>query len=118
MFSLIQNVHYNNLNLYKVLRSNLNITIGLPCMTSYLMTIIMLALSDTISKIFAIKIVHDHDLDQCNRSRSNTTILIKSPNTTLYFMAMFAISVIISNLLAAKMCMTLTMAFRMIQGQL
>ena len=37
------------------------------------MATVMLALSVTISKIFAVEIVHDHDLDLWNGSNSNTT---------------------------------------------
>ena len=48
------------------------------------MAILMLALFVIISQIFAVKIVHDHDLDLWNWFRLNADILIESPYMTLF----------------------------------
>ena len=72
------------------------------------MAIVMLALYVTISKIFAVEIVHDCDLALSYCSMSNAKILIESPYMTLYVKAivMFSISVTISKLFAVKMYIT------------
>ena len=57
-FDLIQNMYYLDLDLWKELRSNLNIENKILCLTSYLMAVVMLALSVTISKMFLVKIVY------------------------------------------------------------
>ena len=81
------------------------------------MAVVMLVLYVTISEIFAVEIVHGHDLDLWTGSRLNANKLIESPYMTLYLTAivMFAISVTISKQYAVRMCMTLT--FRKGQGQ-
>ena len=48
------------------------------------MAVIMPALSVTIFKIFPVEIMHDHDLDLSNGSKSNANILIESPYMTLF----------------------------------
>ena len=66
--------------------SNLNILIGSPCTTSYLMSVVMMALSVIILDIFAIN-MHGLDVDLWNGPRPNLKILIERPYTTSYCMA-------------------------------
>ena len=84
------------------------------------MAVVMLAIPVTISDIFAIKIVHEHDLDLWNGSRLNADILIKRSYMTLYLMEIVMCSklITISQLFAVKMCMTLTMTFKTGQDQM
>ena len=49
------------------------------------MASVMLPRSVTISKIFAVKIVHNHDLDLWHGSRSNVIILIESTIMTSFY---------------------------------
>ena len=86
MSSLIRIVHYLDLESYKGPRSNHNMPIEIPCVTSDLKSIIMLVKSVTISKIFAVEIVRHHDLDLWNGSRSNANMLIEIPYATSYLM--------------------------------
>ena len=57
------------------------------------MPIVMPALTVIISKIAAVKIVHDLDLDLSNGSWSKADILIKSPYMTLYVMAIVMLAI-------------------------
>ena len=79
MSNLIQSVYYLDLSLTdkKWLRSIYYIAIEIPCLISHLMAIVMLLLSVTISQIFIVKNVHDHDIDLWTVSRSNAITLIK-----------------------------------------
>ena len=109
-----------DLDIQKGPKSSLNIVSEIPCQTSYLMAIVMLALSVIISKMFAVKILHDHDLHAWNESRSNPYMLIENSYIISYLtsIVMIAISVTISKLFAVKMCMTLSMTFRLYQIQI
>ena len=80
------------------------------------MAIVMLALSVTISKIFAVEIVRDHDLDLCNGSRLNATILIEIPYMTLFgggnymtcylmTIVIFILTVTISKIFTVEICL-------------
>ena len=83
MSSLIRNVYYQLIPIPWVLErsmvkskySNWNSVSDFL----YLITIVMLALSDTISKIFGVKIVHDHNHDLYSGSWSNENVLIAIP---------------------------------------
>ena len=57
------------------------------------MPIVMPALTVTIFKITTVKIVHDHDLDLSNGSRSKADILIESPSMTLYVMTIVMLAI-------------------------
>ena len=57
--------------------------------------------------------VHDLDLDHFNEPRLNPNILIESPCATLYLMAM-----VILEIFTVEMYKTLTLTFRMAQGQI
>ena len=74
MSNLTRNVNY--LDLDKGPRSHLNIVIEIP--SSDLIAVIMFVLSVTISNIFAVKIIHDHDLYMLNRSLLNAYIFIEN----------------------------------------
>ena len=78
------------------------------------MSIVMPALTVTISKIAAVKIVHDHDLHLSNGVKSRY-INRKPIYDSLCYGNCHACHL---KLFAAKICMTLTMTFRMGQGQM
>ena len=109
--------HFNNVmdNLQEELRSNLNIATEIPCLTSYLMALVMLALSVTISKLFAIEIVHDLDYDLYGL-RSHINNPIESPYMTCCLMVI--VIFIISKIFSDEMCVTLILTFRIGQRQM
>ena len=83
-----------------------------------LMAIVMFALYHHLRDIFSIN-MHDLDHELQNSTRSNVNMPIESQCRTFYLMAvvMFAL-VTIYEIFTVEICMTLTLHFRMRQGQM
>ena len=64
--------------------------------------------------------MHEIDLDLQNGPRSNIIMPIESHCVTFYFMTtvMFTLTINVYEKILAEICMTLTMTFRMGQGQM
>ena len=88
-----------------------------PYATSYLMAIVMFDLSVTIVEISTVEMC-------LTGSRSNANMTIKIPYVSIcdciYLMAivMLAISFTHFEIFTVEMCMTMTLAFRLDQGQM
>ena len=64
--------------------------------------------------------MHDFDFDHCNRPRSNVNMPIESQYRNFYFMVtvMLSLSVIIYEIFAVEICITLTMTLVIDQGKM
>ena len=81
--------------------------------------IVLFAPSVTITRYLQSKL-HDLDHDLLNGPRLNVNISIDNPYTTFYMMAVatFAVSVTIYEIFAVEKRMTISLTFRMCQGQM
>ena len=92
----------------------LSMAIEISCLTSYLMALVILTLSANTSTIFSVKIAHDYDRDIMEWVQVKCKYINESPYTTpsddncnICRMGHH------SKRFAVKMCMTLTVIFKM-----